>query len=177
MRLVASVLFVLVSSCGVEPRTNMPPQDLDTDPGVDGGVRTDAGTASGDAFIAPSDAIPPGLAPCDEAPYHSDFEWIQHTIFDVSCAKAGCHAGSSPDAGMNLSHGYSHAALVNVPSTHTDGWVRVKPGAPQESMLMVQIGGEAGPPIEGTMPWGQPKLCDPQIDAIRRWIANGALND
>jgi hypothetical protein len=78
---------------------------------------------------------------------------------------------------MNLSRGMAHAALVNIASRHTDGWVRVKPGAPGESMLMVQIGGEPGPPLEGLMPWGEEPLCDPQIDAIRRWIQAGALDN
>jgi hypothetical protein len=41
-------------------------------------------------------------------------------------------------------------------------------------MLMVQLGGEPGPALEGLMPWGQPTLCDPMIDAVRRWIAAGA---
>ncbi len=174
MRSVASVVLVLALGCGTEPRTRTPSgDDLETD--VDGGVT--GPTPSVDAAVVPPDGIPPGLTPCEEAGYHSDFAWIQRTVFEVSCATSGCHTGASPDAGMNLSRAMAHGALVNVDSHHTDGWVRVKPGAPTASMLMVQIGGEVGPPIDGTMPWNQERLCDPQIDAIRRWIQAGALDD
>jgi hypothetical protein len=166
----------LFIGCGTEPRTNGP-DEHESEIEADGGVTRDGPSPSVDASAIPPDGIPMGLAPCEEAGYHSDFEWIQRTIFDVSCATTGCHTGTSPDSGMNLSRGSAHAALVNVASQQADGWVRVKPGAPGESMLMVQIGGEVGPPIEGTMPWGQEPLCDPQIDAIRRWIQAGAPNN
>jgi hypothetical protein len=176
MRLATCTVLWLVTACGTEPRTNRPGEH-ESDIDVDAGVTRDGPSPSIDAAIIPPDGIPTGLEPCDEAGYHSDFEWIQRTIFDVSCATAGCHTGTNPDAGLTLQRGLAHTALVNVPSQHTDGWVRVRPGAPKESMLMVMIGGEPGPPIEGTMPWGEEPLCDPQIDAIRRWIQAGALND
>jgi hypothetical protein len=176
MRVATSCTLALVIGCGTEPRTSRPGEQ-ESDIEVDAGVRRDGSTPSVDAAIVPPDGIPSGLAPCDEAGYHSDFGWIQRTIFDVSCATTGCHAGANPDAGMNLSRGMAYAALVNVASRYTDGWLRVTPGSPGESMLMVQIGGEPGPPLEGLMPWGEAPLCDPQIDAVRRWIQAGALND
>lgn len=124
--------------------------------------------------MAPTDAEPPGLAPCDAAIYHSDLAWIQDQIFTPSCATSECHSGASPKAGMNLAVGRSHPSLINVDSTQFNGWKRVVPGDPGASMLMVQLGGAPGPELESTMPWGQPKLCDPLIDSIRRWIAAGA---
>lgn len=72
---------------------------------------------------------------------------------------------------MDLSIG---VALVNVASREP-GWMRVMPSDPRASALMVQLGAETGFAIEGTMPWGQPQLCAPIVDAIRRWIAAGAL--
>ena len=75
---------------------------------------------------------------------------------------------------MDLSAGRAYASLVNVPSSQYSGWMRVVPRSSPQSMLMVQLGGEPGPELEGTMPWGMPKLCTEQIDAIRRWIAAGA---
>ena len=75
---------------------------------------------------------------------------------------------------MSLRPGEARAAMVNVVSHHDANWIRVVPGRAAESMLMVQIGGEPGPPLEGYMPWGMPKLCVEKIDAIRRWIAAGA---
>jgi hypothetical protein len=185
MCLARCVLLVLVG-CGVDVRT--PPMGSDetnntnddsSDPGVDGGVRTDGGgsTTVTDARVPPPDGIPQGLAPCDEAVYHSDLAWIQRTVFDVSCSVNGCHDTQNARADLDLSAGVAHAQLVDVASTQFSGWVRVVPGSSPDSMLMVQIDGEPGPALEGYMPWGMPKLCDNQIDAIRRWIASGAPNN
>jgi hypothetical protein len=170
MRSLTAVLLAL-TACGTDLRPGSqdpldPPPDA-ADPGMtgpstsptDGGVTGDGNTAS--------------LTDCQEATQHSDLAWIQQKVFSVSCL-AGCHSGSNPDARQDLSPGASYANLVNVPSTQYSGWTRVVPGAPDRSMLMVQLGGEVGPELEGTMPWGQPKLCDEEIDAIRRWIAAGA---
>lgn len=176
MRVVSAVVLVL-GACGVDPRSK-PTFDPDPDDDdVDAGMRPERGdggtTMVADARDVPPDGIPSGLESCEEAIYHSDFTWIQTSVFDVWCTD-GCHSGASPSARMNLTPGNAYAALVNVPSTQFSGWVRVSPGAPGASMLMVQIGGEPGPPLEGFMPWGQPRLCDEQVDAIRRWIASGA---
>lgn len=174
MRLAPTLVLALLTACGTDVRT----QGNDSDPGVDGGVKTDGGgnTTVVDARVPPPDGIPQGLAPCDEAVYHSDLTFIQEKVFDVSCL-TGCHSGQFPRADLDLSRGAAHAALVAVQSHHDAGWMRVTPGNPGASMLMVQIGGEPGPELEGLMPWGEPKLCDPLIDAIRRWIASGAPNN
>jgi hypothetical protein len=147
-----------------------------SDPGVDGGLKTDGGSSTtvADARVPPPDGIPQGLAPCDEAVYHSDFQFVQEKIFNVSCATSGCHTGATPDAQMSLDAGRAWGALVNVPSSTHTGWTRVVPGNSGASMLMVQVGGEPGPELEGFMPWGDPRLCDPLVDAMRRWIASGA---
>lgn len=169
MRVSLGIVLAL-SACGTDVMTNPTDQDP-TKP--DGGTRVDAGMVA-DAQPVPPDGIPPGLTPCEEAVYHSDLAWIQTAIFDVSCTEE-CHGDSPPSASLSLKPGESRAALVNVASRHTAGWVRVSPGSPGASMLMVQIGGEPGPDLEGLMPWGMPQLCDEKIDAIRRWIAAGAL--
>jgi hypothetical protein len=75
---------------------------------------------------------------------------------------------------MDLSTGRAWSSLVNVSSNQYAGWVRVVPGDSSASMLMVQLGGEPGPQLDGYMPWGQPRLCNEKIDAIRRWIIAGA---
>lgn len=160
------IAFSLVA-CGTDVRSNDQDSTQD-DAGVDGST-----VVVVDAMPVPPDGIPTGLLPCEEAAYHSDLEWIQREIFDVSCTTR-CHGDTPPAAGMSLRPGQSHTAMVNVVSRHDRAWVRVAPGNPGASMLMVQIGGEPGPELEGLMPWGQPMLCAPMIDSIRRWIAAGA---
>lgn len=166
MRVTPCIVLAL-AACGTDVRTT---SDPNTAP--DARAHTDAGVVA-DALPIPPDGIPPGLAPCEEAVYHSDLAWIQSAIFDVSCTDK-CHGDTPPDAQLNLQAGAARASLVGVASTQFSGWVRVVPNDPGASMLMVQLGGEPGPELEGTMPWGMPKLCDEKIDAIRRWIAAGA---
>ncbi len=172
MRQVQIFLLCTLSACGTDYR----PDDLNnsSDPGVDGGVKTDGGssTTAEDARVPPPDGIPAGLAPCDEAPYHSDFAFIEDKVLAPNCLD-GCHSGSDPGADMDLSVGAAYANLVNVPS-HQSGWMRVVPNDASASALMVQVGAETGFAIEGTMPWNQPKLCEPILDAMRRWIVAGA---
>jgi hypothetical protein len=166
MRFLSCVVTVLAACSDVEVdefRDHRDPMD------PDGGGSTHVA----DALPIPPDGIPANLTPCEEAAYHSDLAWIQDKIFNESCTTK-CHGDSPPAAMMSLLAGQSRAALVNVPSTGFSGWIRVVPGDPAHSMLMVQLGGEPGPALEGTMPWGQPKLCDGKIDAVRRWIAAGA---
>jgi hypothetical protein len=164
-----SCCFVLaIAACGTDVSST--PNDQDS-------TNPDAGTGGSmhvaDAMPIPPDGIPPNLTPCEEAVYHSDLTWIQDQIFNVSCTTM-CHGDASPAAQLSLKPGEARAALVNVRSTQFPDWTRVVPGSPAQSMLLVQLGGEPGPALEGTMPWGQPKLCDEKIDTVRRWIAAGA---
>ena len=162
---VALALTVSSGACGVDVNTSpQPTSDPEADGGV-GGAQSDGGTGDG---------APGSLTACEEARSHSDLAWIQINIFDVSCTTM-CHGASPPAAGMSLLAGQSHANLVDVPSTQFAGWKRVVPGNSGASMLMVQLGGEPGPALEGYMPWNQPRLCTEKIDAIRRWIVAGGL--
>jgi hypothetical protein len=169
MRLARALGFVLLGACGTEVSTEPQMSDLpDAGSAIpDGRVGT-----SGDGSVS-GDGQPANLAPCEAAVFHSDLAWIQTNVFDVSCTTE-CHSGTEPGAGMNLTAAYARSQLVNVASTTHTGWVRVMPFEPAASMLMVQIGGEPGPALEGYMPWGMPRLCDEKIGAIRRWIAAGA---
>lgn len=170
-------LVLALAGCGVEVKSGRMNQTADPD--IDAGMIVGGGgsTIVADARTAPPDGIPQGLAPCDEAVYHSDFTWVQRTVFDVSCSTDGCHSTVDNKAGLDLSRGNAHANLVDVASSEFSGWQRVVAGSSSESMLMVQIGGEPGPPLERYMPLGDPRLCTEQVDAIRRWIASGAAND
>jgi len=175
MRLAVVSVSLTLFACANDVRPTEGREGNVSDPGVDGGLSTEGGstTTDADARVPPPDGTD-DLAPCDAAPYHSDFQFLQNNIFTPTCAQSGCHTGASPDAGMSLDAGRAHASLVNVASTQFDGWVRVVPNDPGASMLMVQVGGEPGPELEGFMPWNQPRLCDPLVDAMRRWIAAGA---
>lgn len=122
------------------------------------------------------DAISPT---CLEAMQHSDLTWIQDKIFQPSCAGfRDCHQGAAVDAAhLSLERGQSHTQLVDVATEFMPtAYVRVKPGDPAASYLMIAIGSIPGPLKEGvgTMPYNSPLLCKEKRDAIERWIAGGA---
>jgi hypothetical protein len=101
------------------------------------------------------------------------FEQIQTSIFDVNCALSGCHAGSSPQAGMNLTAGQSYDNIVDVASTERPDLRRIDPNNPDESYMLMKLRGD--PEILGSrMPLGRTPLSTEQIDLIREWVGQGA---
>lgn len=127
----------------------------------------------GSGMQQPSDPCSPEQDPgsslsCDVQP-----------IFTANCALSGCHAGTSPAEGQNLSAGQAFASIVNVPSNQVPRLFRVEPSDPDSSYLVIKVLGEAAQ-VGGTdtrMPLGLDPLSAAQIDTIRSWIAAGALNN
>jgi hypothetical protein len=102
---------------------------------------------------------------------------VQASIFDVSCAVPGCHAGANPLMGLDLTAGAAFANLVNVPSVVRRDLMLVAPGKPDSSYLVAKIEGSA---LIGTtlrMPLGRDPLSTEAIEAVRAWIEAGAKND
>jgi hypothetical protein len=103
---------------------------------------------------------------------------IQDTIFTPSCATVGCHSGASPTGSLSLEGGQSYAQLVNVaplvPLAAQAGELRVDPGHPENSFLLVKVSGTP-PPGEGSpMPLTGNALTPAEVEMIRDWILEGA---
>jgi len=101
---------------------------------------------------------------------------LQTAIFTPKCS--GCHTGvgSSLPGVQNLTAGNTFAAIVGVASIEQPALKRVAPGDPDHSYLVQKIEGAAG--ISGQrMPLGGPFLAQAEIDLVRAWIAQGALNN
>ncbi len=100
-------------------------------------------------------------------------------ILTATCALSGCHAGSNPAEGENLSAGQSFANLVNVPSRQLPRMNRVTPGRPDSSYMVLKLTGmHLGAGGSGDrMPLGGTPLSMDQLGIIGRWILNGALNN
>lgn len=113
---------------------------------------------------------------CLEAELHSDFPWIRDNVLKTSCsAFSACHQGTRPAGRLNLTATQAYDQLVNVPAEES-GWVRVVPGDPVHSYMLVKIGATPGPLGDGgLMPPNSLLLCPQKMDSIRRWIAAGAL--
>jgi len=116
-------------------------------------------------------------ASCLEANQHSDFAWIADNVLRPSCSLSlSCHSGSRPAARLNLTPLRAHGDLVNMPATSVAGWIRVVPDDPESSYVLVKLGTVQGPLGDAgtTMPPNSPPLCAEKLDAVRRWIAEGA---
>lgn len=99
---------------------------------------------------------------------------IQAKVFSQDCATAGCHSGANPPASLNLEAGNAHAMLVGVPSTQQPATMRVAAGNPNASYLIQKLEGAGGAGIQ--MPPNNP-MEQADIDAIRQWITDGAVDD
>jgi hypothetical protein len=132
-----------------------------------GGFPSGDGTEGGD-FEATFTISPPVAA-------GPTLDEIQASVFSPTCATASCHTGPSGNilpAGMDLSDANaSFNALVGVSSLQQPAILRVAPGDPDNSYLIMKLEGNAGT----RMPFGGPALDAAVIADIRQWITDGAM--
>lgn len=108
------------------------------------------------------------------------FSELNATILGPSCASSQCHQGLPPAfAPMSLQADAAWVSMVNRPSTQVPSMLRVAPGDPSRSYLMVKLlgGARALGGTDSIMPLYQPALDAAAITAIRDWITRGAPND
>jgi hypothetical protein len=103
----------------------------------------------------------------------AELQSIQDNVFTPICTH--CHIGASAPEGLRLDAADSYSLLVGVPSAEVPSLLRVMPGDPDESYLILKLQGSAGI-VGGQMPLGGPYLPQATIDAIRQWITDGAPN-
>jgi hypothetical protein len=113
------------------------------------------------------------LEPAPPANELSTFSKIQSQVFDAGCNTSGCHAGSNPAAGLDLSAGNSYNQLVEVNSVLVPSRKRVDRNSSSESVLINILEGTVSP----RMPLGGSPLSAATIDSIAKWIDEGALNN
>lgn len=104
--------------------------------------------------------------PVEDVSYNSAIQ----PIFNDTCGGAGCHVGAS-QSGVNLS---SYNQVMNSVGQQY-GREIVEPGQPDESPLVDKI--EPDPEFGDRMPFGRSPLSDRQIEEIRTWIEEGALDN
>ena len=84
------------------------------------------------------------------------FSRVQSLVFTPSCALSGCHAGTVPQRGMDLSAGKAYGQIVGVPSVESTR-LRIAPGDVPGSYMISKVQGDAT--ITGSrMPFGGPNL-------------------
>jgi chitodextrinase len=117
----------------------------------------------------------PGEAPPPTGTGGIDFESQVQPIFTQNCA---CHQSFSAPQGEILLPGSTYDATVNVPSTENPTILRIKPGDPDSSYLVIKIDdaipGVATRRVGERMPRGLPPLKEADIQTIRKWVKDGA---
>jgi hypothetical protein len=97
-------------------------------------------------------------------------------ILTQTCATSGaCHLGPGSQLGLDLSTGQSYDNLVNVQASERPSLLRVEPGDPDSSFLILKLEGAPGAGVR--MPSGAPPLAAEVIQSFRNWITNGAPNN
>lgn len=104
---------------------------------------------------------------------------LQTAVFAKSCANAACHGEGTGAAGMSLaSADSSYANLVGKDSSEKDSagtvYKRVEAGKPERSLLWLVVQHPVGKTAQ--MPKGIALESD-KVDAIKAWIAAGALKN
>jgi hypothetical protein len=86
-----------------------------------------------------------------------------------------CHYTGSPNP-LDLSNPFDpQNGLVNVPATYRGDMVRVQPGSPDDSLLILKVRAQRPESdIGAQMPYSFTKLTASQIDIVRQWIVEGA---
>jgi hypothetical protein len=98
-------------------------------------------------------------------------------IFTQDCAVSGCHVPGNPMAGLILAPGFAYGALVDVRAAQSPDR-RVVPTDPTSSYLYKKIS-QNPPPVGWQMPAPATGsvLSTAEKELVRRWIAQGAVNN
>lgn len=106
------------------------------------------------------------VGPVEDISYSGDIQ----PIFNDSCGGPGCHIGSS-QSGVNLG---SYDQVMNSNGGQY-GRAIVEPEQPDTSPLVDKI--EPSPEFGERMPFKRSPLSDRQIQEIRVWIEEGAMDN
>ena len=113
--------------------------------------------------VAPDDG---GGPPAPTVSFAADIQ----PLFDANCASCQGDAGN---AGLDLRAGASRLNLVGVTATESP-LARVQPGDPAASWLYRKLNAQQD--VGSSMPPGAP-LAGAQVELVRTWIAEGALDN
>jgi hypothetical protein len=103
----------------------------------------------------------------------STFEGNVQPIFSSRCALVGCHDSATASGDMVLAADFAYAETVDEPSLAGGGKIRVDPFNVPGSYLFDRLQGIGG----ALMPLGGPALPEGELNALRDWILEGAVNN
>lgn len=99
-------------------------------------------------------------------------------IFQQNCVECHRRGGFADQRGisMRLSVDEAWGSIVNQPSSQDSAITRIVPGQVSESVLYLKISSDS-PPIGVRMPFQRMPLSAANIERIRLWIEQGALDN
>lgn len=99
-------------------------------------------------------------------------------IFTQKCSTVACHSGAFPANDMSLEADEAYDEIVGVEPFNLFavdmGLLRVDPGDPDNSYLLIKVEGSVPAELGTQMPQFQPPLSEDEVGTIRSWIAAGA---
>jgi uncharacterized protein (TIGR03118 family) len=148
---------------------------------ADGQVSLTATATDADGNVGSSSASVATVANTAPPPAQVTLTQLQTQIFTPICS--GCHTGvgTALPGVQNLTAGHTFANIVNVASLEVPSLKRILPNDTTNSYLLQKI--EGAPGIVGAqMPFGCPTASNPcltpaQIDLVKTWVSQGALNN
>lgn len=172
---VALVALLATSACRIsleDDETPMPPDGS-------GGRLCTVSTSNAECLMA---AAMPAVS--------QTLAWIEPNIFTRNCGTTACHsptAGGGAPGGVIVLTADSHTALVNVDTKLANARKLVVPNDVGKSYLMVLMrhltlqqadpSPAPAPRDDLYMPLNSPPICCQKLDALERWIMNGALDN
>ena len=125
-------------------------------------------------------ALAAGLAGCP-GPIPPRLSALQERLFTPSCTFSSCHSASGHAGELVLERPGSHQQLVGAAPAQEqaarEGLLRVAPGDPDRSFLVIKL--QKGMPARygKHMPDTNGQLGDDELAAVVEWIRRGALDD
>jgi hypothetical protein len=133
---------------------------------------TPAGPTATASFTATATPAPSATATPDAAAL---FARIQSEIFTTTCAVPFCHDSATRSGNLILEEGKAFDQLVGVTPDNAAavnaGLLRVAPGSPQNSFLIVKLEGPPSLDFGSRMPLSGLPLTAEQIQLVRDWIS------
>ncbi len=105
----------------------------------------------------------------DNIKIRANYQSIQKELFDKSCI--GCHSGSLPSGGLNLSSDVSFSNIKDRENGNKN-MLLVKSGVADSSYLIKKLEANDGSVMPPTG-----KLNQAVIDTVKLWINSGAINN
>lgn len=101
------------------------------------------------------------------------FARVELEIIEPSCVS--CHSESNPQGGLSLSSGVSYKNLINITAVYNSSFVQIKPYESEKSYFYLTLIDSLDAPLMPPLPLEA--LTKNQIELVKKWIDEGALNN